>query len=189
MIKSGKSYLDICIPSDDFQKRKQIEALLQENYHADFDLYQHVRPMFISLRNNESLRLPKVNLSSYLRQIESGVVKPDVLPFDVTIRFVHLGKMDRNEDLNQVLNDFQGNHSLTKGQYYCERVNEKVLLMHFWTQDVAERAAKRLKKQVGNFNHFVLDVNYKLQQDEKKTQDTILQVQMVQQDIKKQLKN
>jgi hypothetical protein len=102
--------------------------------------------MFISLRNNESLKLPKVNLSSYLRQIESGVVKPDILPFDVTIRFVHLGKMDRNEDLNQVLKDFQGNHQLIIGQYYCERVNEKVLLMHFWTQDIAERAAKRLKK-------------------------------------------
>lgn len=67
MIKSGKSYLDIVIPSDDFQKRKSIEALLQENYHADFDLYQHVRPMFISLRNNENLKLPKVNLTSYLK--------------------------------------------------------------------------------------------------------------------------
>ena len=64
--------------------------------------------MFISLRNNENLKLPKVNLSSYLKQIESGVVKPDVLPFDVTIRFVHLGKMDRNEDLNQILKDFLG---------------------------------------------------------------------------------
>jgi hypothetical protein len=71
--------------------------------------------MFISLRNNESLKLPKVNLSSYLRQIESGVVKPDVLPFDVTIRFIHLGKMDRIEDLNQVLIDFLSNFKFIIG--------------------------------------------------------------------------
>lgn len=58
MIKEGKGYLDIPIQNDFFIKRINLEILLQQNYQADFDVYDKVKPPFISLKNSEQLRLP-----------------------------------------------------------------------------------------------------------------------------------
>jgi hypothetical protein len=38
----------------------------------------------------------------------NGTIKPDILPFDSTIRFMHLTKFDKIEDLNFILNDYHG---------------------------------------------------------------------------------
>lgn len=38
----------------------------------------------------------------------SGEIKPDILPFDATIRFMHLNKFDTIEDLNYILKDYLG---------------------------------------------------------------------------------
>jgi len=41
--------------------------------------------------------------------------------------------------------------------YYADRQNDKVLLLHFWCSETAERVVKKLKNHVGNFNQFVID--------------------------------
>ena len=69
----------------------------------------------------------------------NGTIKPDILPFDSTIRFMNLTKLDKIEDLNFILKDYQG-------LYYAERSDDKVLLLHFWQAEHAENAVKRLKK-------------------------------------------
>jgi hypothetical protein len=51
------------------------------------------------LKNNNNLKLPKISLTKYLKQIINGTIKPDVLPFEATIRFMHLSKIDKIEDL------------------------------------------------------------------------------------------
>lgn len=47
----------------------------------------------------------------------NGTIKPDILPFDSTIRFMHLTKFDKIEDLNFILNDYHG-------LYYAERISD-----------------------------------------------------------------
>jgi len=69
----------------------------------------------------------------------NGTIKPDVLPFDATIRFINLTKFDTIEDLNYILKDYLG-------LFYAERIDAKVLLLHFWENNHAENAVKRLKK-------------------------------------------
>ncbi len=75
----------------------------------------------------------------------NGTIKPDILPVDSTIRFMHLTKFDKIEDLNFILNDYHGTFYKI-GLYYAERISDQVLLAHFWSLDHAENAAKRLKK-------------------------------------------
>jgi hypothetical protein len=53
----------------------------------------------------------------------NGTIKPDILPFDSTIRFMHLTKFDKIEDLNFILNDYLGTF-LKIGLYYAERISD-----------------------------------------------------------------
>lgn len=64
-------------------------------------------------------------LSEYYRKVEKGDLKPDVLPFEASIRFNVSIRDDPNHAiLDNILRDF------TK-EYYVEK-EDRSLVIHFW---------------------------------------------------------
>lgn len=73
--------------------------------------------------------IPKMLLSEYSKKVDKGEIKPEVLPFDVSVKFGQLGRGDTPSYLDTLLKDF-------KGQYYLEKQDkEKLLIAHFWELD------------------------------------------------------
>ncbi len=88
------------------------------------------------------MMLPELTLSTYYKKVERGEIKPEVLPFEVTIRFAALSRaIDTPIYLETLLKDF-------KGQYYLEKddASNKWMALHFWEASHAEAASKKLSK-------------------------------------------
>lgn len=76
--------------------------------------------------------IPKLVLSEYTKQVDKGQIKPNILPFEASIKFNQLGRGDIPSHLEIILKDF-------KNHFYIEK-EEKSLVAHFWEQEQADLA-------------------------------------------------
>ena len=99
MVKDGQSWTDIPLYENAIPKKNAMYQLLSRHYGLDMEFYLHVKNPHIIVRWTRESKLPPLKLSEYLRQVETGKVKPDVSPFEATIKFYNLSMHDSTEDL------------------------------------------------------------------------------------------
>jgi len=85
------------------------------------------------VKNTESIKIPRPNLTEYLKMVKTGKLKPDVLPFECSLRFLQAGHKDEIKELQYMI----GNDTES---YYLEFVSGQ-LFCHFWEKAVCELAA------------------------------------------------
>lgn len=103
--------------------------------------------------------IPKMPLSEYYRKVEKGELKPEVLPFEASIRFNNSIRDDPNHiNLDTILRDFAK-------EYYVEK-EDRSLVIHFWEKSKAEMATKKLKKSTTGYSNFTMEINERLAKEE-----------------------
>jgi len=165
MFKEGKEMIDIPLYDRNMGKKSALSTLISRHYNMDLEYYLHVKNPTIVVKLNDDSKMPPMNLSEYLRQIETGKITPEILPFEATVKFFDLAPSDRSIELDMVLKAF-------KGEYYVERGENQQLVAHFWRKEIAEEAINVLKKSYTNFAQAVLEVNLALKAEEEKLEST-----------------
>lgn len=99
MFKEGKDFLEIPLYEKNQAKKNALYVLLSKHYLMDFEFHMHVKNPVVYVKSTPNSRLPIMNLSEYLRQVENGKIKPEVLPFEATIKFFNITPSDTSEDL------------------------------------------------------------------------------------------
>lgn len=160
MVKEGQEMTDIPVFEATNTKKHALYQLLSRTYCLELEFFLHVKNPSIIVRWTKDSKLPTMTLSEYLRQIETGNIKPDLLPFEATIKFYNLSMHDSIEELVRVLKEY-------KDEYYIERA-DKQAMAHFWKKDVAESALKVIKKSNTNFASAILEENVALKAEEEK---------------------
>jgi len=163
LLKEGKEQFDI--PITDSTKKNAVQALLSRHYNMALEFYLNVKNPTVCVRTTMKTTIPKVKLSEYLRQIETKQIKPDVLPFEATIKFFNLSAYDSIDDLEVLLKEYEGG-------CYLEKIAEKNIVVHFWTTAAAKEAIKTLKKSHTNFGNVLLEENVLLKVEEEKNKIT-----------------
>lgn len=167
MFKEGKDFLEVQLYDKNPSKKNALYVLLSKHYLMDFEFHLHVKSPVVYVKSTLNSRLPLMNLSEYLRQIENGKIKPDVLPFEATLKFFNLTPSDTSDDLEYLLKEFED-------EYYIER-QEGQYLLHFWKKEVAEIALNKLKKSLTNFAQCALEENISLKaEEEKQNNETVI---------------
>jgi len=161
MLKDGKDSLDIPLNDHNLAKKSAVQALLSRHYGMTLEFYLNVKNPCVCVRTTTKTVIPKVKLSEYLRQIETHQIKPEVLPFEATLKFFNLTGYDTVEELEVLLKDFGDS-------FYIEKSGEKNILVHFWTKAGAQEAMKVLKKSHTNYSGVVVEENALLKVEEEK---------------------
>jgi transcriptional repressor NF-X1 len=161
MLKDGKDSFDIPLTDYSNSKKNAVQVLLSRHYNMVLEFYLNVRNPCICVRTTPKTIIPKMKLSEYLRQIETHQIKPEILPFEATLKFHSLTSYDSSEELEGILKEYEGS-------YYIERIAEKNILVHFWTVGGAKEAIKTLKKSHSNFSNVSMEENIMLKGEEEK---------------------
>jgi len=161
LLKEGKDSFDIPLVDYSSNKKNAIQALLSRHYLMLLEFYLNVKNPCIYVKTTPKTLIPKVKLSEYLRQIETQQIKPEILPFEATLRFFNLTSFDSTDDLEMLLKEYDGS-------FYIERAGEKNILVHFWTIGAAKEAVKTLKQSHTNFGSVIIDENVMLKTEDEK---------------------
>jgi transcriptional repressor NF-X1 len=161
MVKEGQEMTDISISDNTAQRKQALYQLLSRTYCLELQFFLHVKNPSIVVRWTKDSKLPTMKLTEYLKEIESGRIRPDILPFEATIKFYNLSIIDTTDELERILKEFQE-------EYYLERTENKQIMAHFWKKDVAEIALRAIKKSVTNFSSAALEENLDLKAEEEK---------------------
>lgn len=94
--------IDIPLYDRNMGKKSALQTLISRHYNMDLEYYLHVKNPTIVVKLNDDSKMPSMNLSEYLRQIETGKIIPEVLPFEATIKFFDLAPSDRSIELVSV---------------------------------------------------------------------------------------
>jgi len=165
MFKEGKESVDIPLYDKNMGKKSALQTLISRHYNMDLEFYLHVKDPKIIVKTNQNSRLPSMTLSEYLRQIETGKIKPEILPFEATIKFFNVQQTDSIDELEFLIKEFEG-------EYYLERNELRQIMLHFWSKPIAEEALTRLKKSYSNFSQAALEENTLLKAEEEKIKAT-----------------
>jgi hypothetical protein len=144
MFKEKVDMIDIPLYDKSVVKKNALYILITRHYKMDLEFYLHVKKPTIIAKLNTDSKLPPMTLSEYFKQIQSGKITPEVLPFEASIKFFDLAASDRVEELETILKAY-------KGEFYVERIEGKQFTAHFWRKDLAEEAIEILKKSYSNF--------------------------------------
>lgn len=161
MFKEGKDTIEIQLYDKSHEKRAALHTLISKHYSMDLEFYSHQKNPSFCVKSTQNSKLPAMPLSEYLLQVETGKIKPDVLPFEATLKFFNLTLADTSEELEYLLKAYEG-------EYYVERSENKQLLLHFWRKDIAEEVLGYLKKTFTNFSQAVMEENISLKAEEEK---------------------
>lgn len=146
MIKLGKGNIEIMLKQKDKNLRNALQIYISKHYEADLDIYWNIQKPFMIVKNTESIKIPRPNLTEYLKMIKSGKLKPDVLPFECSLRFLQAGHKDEIKELQYMIGNDTDN-------YYLEFVGG-YLFCHFWEKTICDIAAQRIKRGVSIFSNF-----------------------------------
>lgn len=160
MVKEGQEIADIPMHENTSAKKNALYQLLSRTYCLELEFFLYVKNPCVVVRWTKDSKLPQLTLSEYLRQIETGKIKPEVSPFEASIKFYNLSMHDTVEELEKFLREF-------RDEYYIERV-DKQLAVHFWKKDTAEVALRVLKKSNTNFSSAIVEENMDLKAEEEK---------------------
>ena len=59
-------------------------------------------------RVTDNTRIPRVKLSDYIQMVEKKEIRPEVLPFEATIRCYNLTRLDIMDDVDNILKELAG---------------------------------------------------------------------------------
>lgn len=77
------------------QRKFAVQCLLAKHYCLDVAYYAHPKlPYFIITKRGNNTTTPKMLLSDYLKRVEKGEIKPDISPFEISLRFLQSNKED-----------------------------------------------------------------------------------------------
>jgi len=161
MVKEGKEITDFALTDVTPAKKQALYQFLSRSYCLELEFFVHVKNPSIVVRWNKDSKFPPLKLSDYLKQIETGKIVPDVLPFEATIKFYNLSVFDSTEELEKLLREFPD-------EYYLEKNENKQIMVHFWRKEVGEGALKAIKKSGTVFSSAVLEDNISLKAEEEK---------------------
>ncbi|KAL4450898.1 hypothetical protein ABPG74_011740 [Tetrahymena malaccensis] len=158
-IKSNEKELTIPFQNDDYSKKFGLQSLLGKHYHLNVQYYNHFKQPYFVIEKSQDMVIPKMPLSEYYRKVEKGEIKPEVLPFEASIKFINNIRDDPNYHiLENILRDFAK-------EYYVEK-EDRQLVIHFWEKNKAEMASKKLQKSTTSYSNFTLEINERLVKEE-----------------------
>ena len=106
VIKSEQKYFDIPLKSDDYLRKNALQTLISKHYNCEIEFYtENPKNPYAVIRWTDRVTIPNPTLSEYLKLIEKKVIKPEVLPFEVTLKFINISmsKGDSEEVLVHIL--------------------------------------------------------------------------------------
>jgi len=162
LVKEGKDITDFALSDVTSAKKHALYQLLSRTYCLELEFFLHVKNPSVVVRWNKDSKFPPMKLSEYLKQIESGKIVPDILPFEATIKFYNLSVLDSTEELERLLlKEFPD-------EYYLEKNENRQVMVHFWKKDVGEIALRTIKKNLPTFASAFLEENINLKAEEEK---------------------
>jgi len=171
MVKEGQEITDISITDNTTQRKQALYQLLSRTYCLELQFFLHVKNPCIVVRWTKDSKLPSLKLSEYLKEVETGKVRPDILPFEATIKFYNLSVNDTTDELERILKEFND-------EFYLERNEYKQIMVHFWKKEVGEIALRALKKSTTPFASAVLEENLDLKAEEEKLAATEAEIKV-----------
>lgn len=93
-----------------------MQVLLNRHYKLETQYYSNCKNPFFVIRASPNMIIPKPLLSEYLRKVENGQIKPEIMPFEVTLRFTMSSSFNNSmfSELDFLLKE-------QDGEYYIEK--------------------------------------------------------------------
>ena len=98
-LREGKNSASFPIPERTNPKNLLVQVLLTRHYKLDAQFHFLCAKPAVTVLWTDKTAIPKVKMSEYLKKIDKKEIDPDVLPFEASLRFMNLTKMDRIEEL------------------------------------------------------------------------------------------
>ena len=106
IVNSEVKYFDIPFKIDDVLRKNALSILISKHYNCDVEFYvENTKNPYAVVRLTDRVTIPNPTLSEYLKLIEKKVIKPEVLPFEVTLKFININihKGDSEEELVKII--------------------------------------------------------------------------------------
>jgi hypothetical protein len=87
---------------DDSLRKSSLQILISKHYNCEIEFYvDNVKNPFAVIRITNRVTIPNPTLSEYLNLIEKKVIKPEILPFEITLKFININfsRGDSEEEL------------------------------------------------------------------------------------------